>query len=247
MVECWGGILLGRLVRDDVNFYCLDATNKFLDPQSVNLFFVNPSYLGSALDEYGGDPESHINNVESVDDYLARLLVSVLRMGEALAPNGSIFMMLQNQYNIVPRLCNLVESQTDLTVGQIFVWDFSSTEFLKELNYEKMGLIVHFYKESFYVDPTKREYVVKLPLDPYSLSKYDSIGFTGNTIPEELYEKFILAFSKEGDTVADIFGGTGTAAVATLHLSRKVVYNDISPDQYRIAEARILDMDNHEN
>ncbi len=227
--------------------YCKDATEDFLPKHSINLFFINPSYVGSALEEYGGPKDSHINNVESVDDYLELLIKSLIHMEQALADEGSIFVMLQNQYNIVPRLCELAAKQTVLTVGQLFVWDFSSTEMLKELHYEKMGLIIHFYKKSFYVDPTKREYVIKLPLDPYAANKYDSLGFTGSTLPVELYEKFILAFSKEGDTVADIFGGTGTAAVATLGLGRNAVYNDISPDQYNITAARISDLDGTEN
>lgn len=226
-----------------VEMSCRDAGEIFLAPGSVNLFFINPSYVGSNIEEYGGPADTHINKVSSPTEYIDRLIKVAKHLEHALAPNGSAFIMLQNEYNIVPRLCNQILEQTGLDVGQLFVWDFSSTEMFKDLRYEKMGLIIHLYKGEFYVDENEREYVVKIPIDPFAMKKYDHLGFTENNIPEELYEKFIKAFSKEGDTVADIFGGTGTAAVATLRLNRKVVYNDIAQDQYEIAKARILDGD----
>lgn len=232
---------MGDKLIDNVEMHCRNASEIFLDPSSVNLFFINPSYVGSNMEEYGGPTDSHINKVSSSDEYIDRLIEVAKHMEHALASNGSIFIMLQNEYNIVPRLCNKIPEETGLSVGQLFVWDLSSTEMFKDLRYEKMGLIVHLYKNDFYVDENEREYVVKLPIDPFGMKKYDHLGFTENNIPEELYERFIKAFSKEGDKVADIFGGTGTAAVATLRLGRVAVYNDIAQDQYEIAKARISD------
>ncbi len=229
-------------MRKDIELYCKDATEIFLDQSSVNLFFMNPSYVGSALEEYGGSLDSHINNVQSIDDYLSLLIRVAKHVEHSLAPDGSAFIMLQNQHNIVPRFCSLIETHTGLTVGQLFVWDFSDTENLKHLKYEKMGLIVHLYKGSFYVDPTKREYVLRIPFDPQKIKKYNDIGFIGSSIPEELYENFILAFSKEGDTFADIFGGTGTGIVSSVKLNRKAIYNDIAESQYKIATSRISDL-----
>jgi DNA modification methylase len=228
---------------DTVELHCKDATNIFLEPNSINLFFINPSYVGSNIEEYGGPADAHINKVSSAEEYIDRLVKVAKHIEYALAPNGSAFIMLQNEYNIVPRLSNQIAKETALEVGQLFVWDFSSTELFKDLRYEKMGLIIHLYKDSFYVDENEREYVVKIPIDPFAMKKYDHLGFTENNIPEELYEKFIVAFSKEGDTVADIFGGTGTAAVSSIRLGRKAVYNDIAKDQYEIAKARIQDME----
>lgn len=228
-------------MTNTTEMHCRDAAEIFLPAGSINLFFINPSYVGSNIEEYGGPTDSHINKVSSSDEYINRLVKVAQHIEHALAPKGSAFIMLQNEYNIVPRLCNQILEQTGLDVGQLFVWDFSSTELFKDLRYEKMGLIIHVYKEDFYVDENEREYVVKLPIDPFAMKKYNHLGFTENNIPEKLYEKFILAFSKEGDTVADIFGGTGTAAVSSINLGRKAVYNDIAKDQYEIAKARIQD------
>lgn len=231
-------------MSDRFQLYCRDSTEIFLEKESIDLFFINPSYVGSSLEEYKGPLDSHINNVKSIEEYLSHLIKTAKHLEHALSQDGSAFIMLQNQHNVVPRFCHLVEQKTGLKVGQLFVWDFSSTEFLQDLNYEKMGLIVHLHKGSFYLNQSELEYVIKLPFNPNTIKKYEPIGFIGSTLPEGLYERFILAFSKEGDTVADIFGGTGTAAVATLRLGRKAVYNDIAPQQYAITAARILDLEN---
>ena len=226
-------------MSDNVKLYCQDATEVFLEPDSVDMFFLNPSYWGSKMTEYGGPVDDHINNSDTVDGYLKLLMKLVHHADHALKPGGSIFLMLQNRHNIVPQLCGLIASETDLVVGQLHVWDFSMTPIVQGLHYEKMGLIIHLHKGEFYVDEEQHEYVINEDLDLTSLARFRTIGFVDNNLPEELYNKFIRAFSKEGDTIADIVGGTGTIVSCGIKLGRKVIYNDLSPDQYAITVARI--------
>lgn len=230
-----------------VKLYCKDATEVFLPQGSVNLFFLNPSYWGFKMVEYGGPTDRHINNADSVPEYLDLIMKLVLHADYALAEDGSIFLMLQNRHNIVPQLAHRILAETNLDVGQLHVWDFSSTPIVKDLRYEKMGLILHLYKQKFYVNEDLHEYVLSIPLDITSLDKYRQLGFVDNNLPELLYEKFILAFSKEGDVISDIVGGTGTIIPPGLRLNRKVIYNDLSPDQHRIATARFEDTINEQH
>ena len=60
-----------------------------------------------------------------------------------------------------------------------------------------------------------------------------------DSFPHELSDLLVPLFSKEGDTVADIFGGTGTVAISTLKNKRKAIYNDASSAQAEIAKKRV--------
>lgn len=61
--------------------------------------------------------------------------------------------------------------------------------------------------------------------------------------PVKLYERIILATSKEGDMVLDPFCGSGSSGVASLMLKRKYTGIDLSPDYLEIAKRRIKDLD----
>jgi DNA modification methylase len=49
-------------------------------------------------------------------------------------------------------------------------------------------------------------------------------------------------FSKPGDTVADLLGGTGTMTIAAENTGRNSVYNDVSSVQVKIAKLRLEDL-----
>jgi hypothetical protein len=69
--------------------------------------------------------------------------------------------------------------------------------------------------------------------------QYNDIAFVYDSFPHELSDLLVPLFSKEGDTVADIFGGTGTVAISTLKNKRKAIYNDASSAQTEIAKKRV--------
>ena len=57
--------------------------------------------------------------------------------------------------------------------------------------------------------------------------------------PEKLLELFIKSFSNPGDTVLDLFCGSGTACVIAKRLGRNYVGCDINPDAIKIARRRL--------
>lgn len=58
-------------------------------------------------------------------------------------------------------------------------------------------------------------------------------------MPDELAEKCILAGSKEGDTVLDPFGGSGTTAAVAVRLQRNAVICELNPAYVELARKRI--------
>lgn len=64
-------------------------------------------------------------------------------------------------------------------------------------------------------------------------------GSHGATFPEELVEKILLNFSREGDVVYDPFMGTGTTAVVAKRLGRRYIGSEILSHYVEIANARV--------
>lgn len=59
--------------------------------------------------------------------------------------------------------------------------------------------------------------------------------------PEALLRRLILAASKEGDTVIDLFGGSGTAAYAAASLGRRFITVDNSPAALAVTRSRLVE------
>lgn len=57
--------------------------------------------------------------------------------------------------------------------------------------------------------------------------------------PEELIYRLIKFYSYKGNTVLDMFGGTGTIAVVSQKTGRNFIHIDISPEYCKIAENRL--------
>lgn len=71
-------------------------------------------------------------------------------------------------------------------------------------------------------------------------STKDKIAFQHPAIfPEKLAEDHILSWSNEGDTVLDIFGGSGTTAKMAILNKRNTVYIDISEEYTNLAKKRL--------
>ena len=69
---------------------------------------------------------------------------------------------------------------------------------------------------------------------------YPGVHFA--TFPEELIEPFVLAGSRKGDVVLDMFLGSGTTAVVAKRHGREYVGIDLNPDYVRSAELRIAEI-----
>lgn len=65
-------------------------------------------------------------------------------------------------------------------------------------------------------------------------------GFTTQK-PEALLKRMILACSREGDTVIDLFGGSGTTAVTAAKLGRRFVSVDSGAAAAAVTERRLLE------
>ena len=223
--------------------YNKNANEIFLEKDSIDLFFMNPPYLGSNLNNYGGDHTKYISFAESNDKYVENMIPLAKHIEHALKDSGSAFIMLRNDENLgVVKFCNMISENTDLQIGKFFIWNFSNSNKVGKLGSEQFGVILHLHKGLPFVSEAEIKYLLDMEFDPAEVRKYGSIGYTNAALPEGLYEYFIETFSKPGDTVADILGGTGTIISPATKLGRNFVYNDLSASQYAIAQARAKDI-----
>ena len=79
-------------------------------------------------------------------------------------------------------------------------------------------------------------------------STKDKIAFKHPAIfPEELSEKHIISWSKEGDIVYDPFAGSGTTIKSAIKLGRNWIGSEISKEYAEIIEKRIENVERQEH
>jgi DNA modification methylase len=225
---------------DSVMFYCRDATERFLEEESVDLFIGHPPYYMLELDGNGGDRNKQMQNAESLEEYWERFLASVFHMEYALKPSGQIVIALQNTHlglGVIPEILN----KTSLKLQGIRIWDYSKS-------FDAPGnhtvVFVHLAKHPWgggsgpqgdFVMTNSWEEAVD-ELDAY----HDDYATTG-AAPKGLYDKMIETLSKERDVVCDLFAGSGTVGLVAIELNRKFIFNDVSEDKLILAKKRIED------
>ena len=220
---------MNTIYKSDRGIFCVeDASNKFLDDRSVDLFIVNPPFFGAHAAEYGNF-SYQMHNVPSLEDYLIRVAHMVSLMQDALTDNGTVLLVLPN----LPFIFEFIEKlDVDLKFGQLIVWDL-----MREGNgVNHSALIFALHKGQ----PTRQDNsIVRIPaaLDE-DLDTFKPVGFVDDSLPIRFYEHMIERFSTKGDTVSDIMGGTGAICIAAKNLDRKFIYNDVSEEQARVAVAR---------
>lgn len=226
----------------DIEFFNEDARNEFLSPESVDLFLVHPPFFNTHREHYGGDLTLQLQNTDNVQEFYNSMLMAIKNMEKALADNGSILILLPNEFmsfRIIADICN----HTDLIINKTFMWNFQKSAFVKQITGGETNLILHITKNNNFHYPIEglESFVIDQPWIPsdIDITKYNDIAFVYDSFPHELSDLLVPLFSKEGDVVADIFGGTGTVAISTLKNNRKAIYNDSSFAQTEIAKKRI--------
>ncbi len=222
-------------------FYCKDATEIFLDNESVDLFIGHPPYYMQELEYNGGDPSKQLQNAESLEQYWNRVADSVVHMEHALKPSGHIFLALQNT-SLGLGVLSKVASKTSLELQSIRMWDYSTSS---ESYAVSTVVFAHYTKYTWGPgeDPSG-PYVLTNLWDEakQEVGKYEGEYMTTGTSPAGLYPEMIENFSKEGDVVCDLFAGSGTVPVVAMKLGRKFIFNDVSEDKVLMGKKRIEDL-----
>lgn len=226
----------------EVEFYNRDARDVFLSPKSVDLFLIHPPYFTMNKNRYGGDPDLQINKTDDQEEFSDSMVKYMKNMSDALKDTGNILVIIPNYHNAFYAIADIIKN-TDLILYKILTWNFEKTKFDKAGNNYSINLILQFRKNTEFDYPIKN--LKSLVIDQewvhsdQNVSKYEDLGFVYDGFPIEISNILVNAFSNKGDTVADIFGGTGTTVISALQNNRKAIYNDASSEQVQVAKVRI--------
>jgi DNA modification methylase len=225
----------------EVEFYCKDARDVFLSPKSVDLFISHPPYFAMMDDErYGGDQSIQIHRVKDQEDFSNSLIKYINNMADALKDEGNILLIVPNFYHGIIAIADVLKG-TDLFIDKILVWNIVKK--VKEQGQPMLNFILQIRKNNDYKYEIKNldSLIIEQEWNWPDVVKYQSMGFVYDAFPIEVSDILVKAFSEEGDTVADLFGGTGTTAISSLKNNRKAIYNDASIDQFNLAKKRVYD------
>lgn len=225
----------------EVEFYCKDARDVFLSPKSVDLFISHPPYFAMMDDErYGGDQSIQIHRVKDQEDFSNSLIKYINNMADALKDEGNILLIVPNFYHGIIAIADVLKG-TGLFIDKILVWNIVKK--VKEQGQPMLNFILQIRKNNDYKYEIKNldSLIIEQEWNWPDVVKYQSMGFVYDAFPIEVSDILVKAFSEEGDTVADLFGGTGTVAISSLKNNRKAIYNDASIDQFNLAKKRVYD------
>lgn len=88
---------------------------------------------------------------------------------------------------------------------------------------------------------THNDYEMRNKRDVWNASTKPYSGAHFATFPEALIEPCILAGSKEGDTVLDVFNGAGTTGVVCMKHKREYIGIELNPEYVALSEKRLQD------
>jgi DNA modification methylase len=233
----------------DVAFYCKDAREKFLDPNSVDLFLCHPPYITTDKQVYGGDLSLQIQNQE-YDKYVESYIDSIKHIEYAMKDSGSALVILKN-HDVSFDIISKIKTETNLLITKTLIWDYLDDKFFenaKEINGDEFALILLLHKKTNVPRYEKlKNYIIRSSWDTLdevekNLKQYEDYGYVKDCFTEELAEILIDNYSLPGQIVVDLFGGTGTTAKVAMRMGRKTIYNDASHQQYYIAKKRVLQL-----
>jgi DNA modification methylase len=223
----------------DIEFYCKDARESFLDPGSVDLFLTHPPFLNRIPDAHGGDSKLQIQNANTPEDFSKALVECLKTMQIALKDSGAILLILPNTRVFFKIIKDIVQD-TSLIIKRDIVWNFEKSKIVNGvISGNEINHILYITKNEDTFHPVNKlsSFVIE---EDWSVYYINEVSFF-DALPKKMIEKLISVFSEEGDTVADLMAGTGTVAICTVENNRKAIYNDVSPLQVDLAKKRIYD------
>jgi DNA modification methylase len=228
-----------------------DACNLDIESNSVDMIITHPPYLGVDTLRYGGDSSKQINQSQDKKKMLKLLGVATREMFRVLKPGGHLVIAIGAVDNID------MEYVTDAKKikGSKYL-DFICQNSYSESNVDNQDRIMsnsiitwhHFIKDG---DAYYNPYITKRYRDPVWNLPVNNLDSTVDTLIHretnivdtmnvEIPKRFIEMFSKKNATVLDPFGGSALVAVTAVELGRRGISNDISEDQNKAAEQRVL-------
>ena len=232
--ESAGEITGGKILEGDLFEKITEVPDN-----SVDLLFADPPYM--VLDEQWDAYDS----VESFMQFTKQWLDAVM---PKVKPTGRVYISFAHDYQF--RLYNLLADNDfyGFNFGQMLIWHYRNNN--KPFDRYKYR---YTYEPVFYLYGSEAE-ILNLPPESYGETQFNvwTVATPQSNFgegkyhpaqkPLELLERIILTGSREGDTVLDPFGGSGTTGVAARKLNRGYILIERESEYCRVARGRLSDV-----
>ena len=238
-----------------INGDCLDELKK-MENNSVDLIITSPPYWkGFAYEAY----------FNSYAQYLRWCRKWLKECKRVLKPNGNFFLNVINDSEITKRAFEIMEIATEELMYKLhdtIIWYrynqqpanttrqlTNQCEYIFHLRHTSEGIeydkisVMENYPDVF--DTKNVGNVWKIPFNSGKKTTFGrketggKKGWGHSGFPEAIAGIPILLCSKEGDTVLDLFLGSGTTGKMAKQLNRKFIGIELDPEYCEIARARI--------
>ena len=234
---------------------------KNIPNESIDCIITSPPYWK------GFEYEAYFNSYKQYLDWCELWLKECKRV---LKPNGTFWLNVINDSEITIRAFEIMEIATRKIMFKLHdtvIWYrynqqpantnrqlTTQCEYIFMLRHTSANIELHkedAYNKNSYIFKTKN--VGNVWEIPFNSGKKDVKGFGRKEVkskwghsgfPLELPETCILLSTKEGDTVLDMFMGSGTTGIASKKLNRNFVGIELNKNYFNIAKQRIENNDN---
>jgi len=236
-------------VNQIYNESCLDTMAK-IPSNSVNLVITSPPYnmnlrirngqycSRQVVKEFSTKYEGFSDNLPIEEFYQFHL--SVLK--EALRISPIVFYNIQIVTGSKRAFFRIIGELNEY-LKDIIIWDkgVAQPAMAQRVLNRQSELILVFDSTNAISRQFKDSYFDRGTLNDVWNIKRGSKKIKGHsaTFPEELIEKILLNFSKEGDVIYDPFMGTGTTALVAQRMNRKYIGSEIITDYFNLINNRL--------
>jgi site-specific DNA-methyltransferase (adenine-specific) len=235
------------------NTDCMDFLKRIKD-HSVDLVLTDPPYFSIINNDWD-------NQWKSEEDYLSWCQEWTAECVRVLCPGGCLYVWGTTKTDTFLKYkLQVLNTFTELTYQNWIIWAYDWGGRTKKTFPRKHEDLLMYSKGKellFNADDVRVPYKMnsnvrkgasnhplgKIPTDVWTKNNHtmskEYCGWHPTQKPIQLLERIILANTNEGDTVLDIFSGSGSTAIAARRTGREFVGCEIDPDYYAKSLKRI--------
>ena len=208
------------------NVDCLEGIKELADG-SVDVVITDPPYSTPVITSFGRKKFKNLADLSVQEFYFKAIKKELERV---LKPDGRVFFFCDDKF--YPILYSVFYEWLNLG---LIVWDKGKIGMGRPIR-KQHELI--FYANQGSAEFQKFGEITHIP--SVLKVKHDTNKIHGAQKPVELIEHLINGFSKEGDLIIDLFGGSGSTEKACQNLNRNFVGFELNTEIANASSERLL-------
>ena len=208
------------------NVDCLEGIKELADG-SVDVVITDPPYSTPVITSFGRKKFKNLADLSVQEFYFKAIKKELERV---LKPDGRVFFFCDDKF--YPILYSVFYEWLNLG---LIVWDKGKIGMGRPIR-KQHELI--FYANQGSAEFQKFGEITHIP--SVLKVKHDTNKIHGAQKPVELIEHLINGFSKEGDLIIDLFGGSGSTGKACQNLNRNFVGIELNTEIANASSERLL-------